>query len=96
MSDRPFFQQNAIIRMSEDTWDMMRAPKPDWRAVRANLGTLKAVLKDEPDLPDHLDPDKCIPEIPVWPGRAWNEDIMRWLMNVHRHYEAIIRTVVPR
>lgn len=88
------FQQKIILRLVEQLTDLLTSEKRNRRAILEQYRALTKIIKDEPGLPDYLNPDN-IPS-KVWENRILADDMLRWCINVHRYYDDMYSVSIPR
>ena len=88
------YQQKIILRLVEQLTDLLTAPNRNRRAILEQFRALVKIVKDEPALPDYLNPD-LIP-FTVWDNRILVDDMLRWCINVHRYYDDLYSDSIPR
>lgn len=88
------FQQKIILRLLEQLTDLLTAERRNRRAILEQFRAVVKIVKDEPSLPQHLNPD-LIPQR-VWENRILVDDMLRWCINVHRYYDDLYSSSIPR
>jgi len=88
------FQQKIILRLVEQLIDLLTADYRNRRAILEQFRAVVKIVRDETSLPDRLNPD----EIPrrIWEGRILTEDMLRWCLDVHRYYDDLYSSSLPR
>jgi hypothetical protein len=88
------FQQKIILRLIEQLTDLLTAPHRNRRAILEQFRAVVKIVRSEPNLPDYLNPDNI--QHCIWDNRIMIDDILFWCIRVHRYYDDLYSSNMPR